>query len=108
MKIQINGNWRVRPRQDGLELVAPEHNIMLELSDLAFRNELAAVLTGEKEIPTTNKAIEKTLQQLEDAGTISRVREPAYQNSSYSQKKQATWRIRRNFVGPRGPVKSVY
>lgn len=108
MRMQLNGNWRVRPTQDGLELMAPEHNIALELSDLTFRDELVAVLVGRIEIPIGNKAIEKTLRRLESAGAISRVRGSTRQDSLLTKNKEALWRIRRDLVGLRGPITSVY
>ena len=108
MRIQLNENWRVRPTQNGLELIAPEHNIALELSDLAFRDELAAVLIGETEIPAGNKTIEETLQRLESAGAISPARGSARQDPSSTKNKEAVWRIRKDLVGLRGPVTSVY
>lgn len=108
MRVQLNGNWRVRPTQDGLELVAPEHNIALGLSDLAFRDELTAILVGDAEIPVDSKAVEETLQRLESAGAISRQEGSARQDLSSTKREETTWRIRRDFVGPHGPVTSVY
>ncbi len=109
MRVQLKKNWRVRPTQDGLELVAPEHNIALELSDLAFRNELANVLVGNAEIPTSNEIIEETLQRLENAGAISLQEKSALdQDPSGVKSEDITWRIRRDLVGSRGPVTSVY
>ncbi|MEK9135466.1 MAG: YcaO-like family protein [Patescibacteria group bacterium] len=108
MRIQLNENWRVRPTQDGLELMAPEHNITLELSDLVFRDEIEAVLVGNAEIPVDNKVIEETLQLLKNIGAISAQEGFTRQNPSSTKREEAAWRIRRDFVGPRGPIMSVY
>jgi ribosomal protein S12 methylthiotransferase accessory factor len=108
VRMQLNENWRVRPKQDGLELIAPEHNIALELSDLAFRDELMAILVGDAEIPTSNKVIEETLQRLESVGAISRQEGSACHDPSSIKGKETAWRIRENFVGPRGPVMNIY
>lgn len=105
MKVQLNGNWRVRPTQDGLELMTPERNIALELSDLSFRDELTAILVGDAEIPTGSNAVGETLQRLESVGAISR-RETLSHHES--KRDETAWRIRRDLVGSRGPVISVY
>lgn len=105
MKVRLNGNWRVRPSQDGLELVAPERNIALELSDLTFRDELAAVLAGKTEIPNGSKPVKDALQQLETTGAVSLQKISTHYES---ERNETAWRIRRDLVGSRGPVTGVY
>lgn len=108
MRVRLNQNWKIRPTQDGLELVTPEHNIVLELSDLAFRDELAAILVGDAEIPAGSNAIEEALERLESTGVIFRQEGFARQDSLPIKGEDAAWRIRRDLVGSQGPVMGVY
>lgn len=105
MRIRLNVGWEIRPIQTGFELVAPEHNITLEMSDFVLQNEFMAVLRGEKEIPVDNEAMKKTLQQLEHMGVVSQTEESLVASLI---KFDQIWRIRREFVGPNGPITSVY
>jgi ribosomal protein S12 methylthiotransferase accessory factor len=105
VRVQLAEGWHIRPTQDGLELMAPERNIALELSDLAFRDELAAVLTGESGVSNDSKQVEDVLQQLKTAGAIL-LQETSIRHEPKGD--ETAWKIRRDLVGSRGPVISVY
>ena len=107
MRAQLAEGWHIRPTQDGLELMAPERNIALELSDLAFREQLAAVLGGKEEIPEED-TIRETLHQLEAAGTLSFVEGVPASKKPAGGIGDVTERIRRELVGNKGPVVAVY
>jgi ribosomal protein S12 methylthiotransferase accessory factor len=80
----------------------------LELSDLAYREQLAAILAGTTEIPPDNEAVEGVLQRLASTGTISMEEGITKENPSSTKGDDVAWRIRMNLVGSHGPVTSVY
>lgn len=108
MWVRLEGHWHIRPNQEGLELMAPEHNIALELSDLTYRAELTAILIGGKEVPEGNQAIQETLRQLSEEGAISLKESAPVRDQPPRQAKEVVERIRRELVGTRGSVTEVY
>jgi ribosomal protein S12 methylthiotransferase accessory factor len=107
MRVQLAKGWHIRPTQDGLELMAPERNIVLELSDLAFRDQLTAVLKGEKKIPNESTA-QEALHHLEKAGILSFTKKVFIAKKSTGGIGNVTEKIRRELVGNKGPVVAVY
>ncbi|MDP2641442.1 MAG: YcaO-like family protein [Candidatus Yanofskybacteria bacterium] len=109
MRVQLGENWHARPTQEGLELMALERNIALELSDLTFRDQLIAVLGGEEDVPAENNAFQETLRQLERAGALSFVEQgPVSEKQPVGGARNVVDGIRRELVGLRGPVSEVY
>lgn len=108
MWVTLNEDWKVRPIQDGVELMAPERNIALELSDLSYRKQVMAILTGEEEIPEDNEAIRDALQQLKQAGVDIRTSQAPAQRKSPGAIQEVIDKVRQELVGSRGPITGVY
>jgi len=104
----LNKEWVIRSSQDGLELMAPERNISLGLSDLKLRTQLFQILRGERKIP---KDISEDAKQAIDSLSVQKIiqivrQKPEVDGTTEIEKR--LWKIRNKLVGNRGPVKEVY
>ena len=58
--VTLDKEWLLRPTQDGLELLTPERNIALELSEPERRDEIASIFLGEVSV-ANNEEVQETI-----------------------------------------------
>lgn len=104
----INKEWLLRPLQDGLELLTPERNIALELSEPERWNEITSILLGEQEISTVEEeSIRETIEDLAKRGVLRYVNyKPTHIKRTEIEEK--IWKLRKSTVGSQGPIYEVY
>jgi len=102
----LDKEWLLRPVQDGLELLTPERNIALELSEPERRDEIVSILLGEKPI-TNNEEIRETISGFVKQGILQYSnRKPLAIEKTETEKQ--IWKLWKSLVGSRGPVYEVY
>lgn len=104
--VALDKKWLLRPTQDGLELLTPERNIALELSEPERRDEIVPVLLGEVPIPDTEE-IKETISDLIKQGVLQYSNCKPQQIERVETAKQI-WKLWGNMVGSRGPIYEVY
>jgi len=106
----LSRGWSVRPTQDGLELIGPERNLALELSDPEiYRKKIASILLGSRII--REGLISDDLAELLVSLNEQRILE--YRNekppiSALPKIEQILWKIRSTTTGTKGPIGIVY
>ena len=104
--VTLNKEWLLRPTQDGLELLTPERNIALELSEPERRDEIASILLGEVPV-ANNEDIQETISDLIKQGILQHSnRKPPGIERTETEKQ--IWKLRKSIVGSQGPVYEVY
>lgn len=109
--VVLERKWNLCPTQDGLELVTPERNVVLGLSDPEDnRDRIASILFGRRRIPQgpENKIVRQMIQTLEAQGILKRQEEKPTNSHSVSKLEQLVWKLRSAFVGSQGPIRIVY
>lgn len=102
----LDKEWLLRPAQDGLELLTPERNIALELSEPERRDEVASILLGEVPV-ANNEEIQKTISGLIKQGILQYSnRKPL--GSERTETEKQIWKLWKSIVGSQGPVYEVY
>lgn len=104
--ITLSKEWLLRPIQEGLELLAPEHNVALELSEPERRDEIASILLGEVPI-VNNEEVQKTISALVKQGILQYSdHKPA--KIKRGKTEEQIWKLRKSVVGSQGPIYEVY
>jgi len=102
----LDKEWLLRPVQDGLELLTPERNIALELSEPERRDEIASILLGEVPV-ANNEGIQETISGLIKQGILQYSNHKPLGIERTETEKQ-TWKLWKSIVGSQGPVYEVY
>lgn len=106
-----NKKWDLRATQDGLELVTPEQNVALELSDpIGQRGRIASILSGRRKIPqgSENEPLRQMIRDLEVQGVLQLQEGKPTNTRRASKMERSVWELRSAFVGSGGPISTVY